>query len=383
MIAQDYREIKFMEAFRFFGTSRANAFIGQMAELPIHMHDGVELMYVLKGTLHVKISFNQHKMKAGDFLLVNAYEVHSLQAEEKAEILFLQMGESLLAEKEFAFDPHFYETYNQEAVKEVKGKMVRMYLSQEAGKPAGEAEGLAKEIASICDSFFQLHQYDVIHKAHMDFSPNQAAGARMQNVYQLLYDHYDKRLRLSDVAHMEHMDMSYISRLLKDGMGVGFQDTLNIIRTDRAEVFLLGTDLLVQQVGEKVGFSSHAYFVKHFKAHFGMAPAAYRQKYRNDIYPKRKMELQLINYSSTELMDLIRDLESGRQKQSEEQYMEELRYEADYLIRLCSALICSDGARLETDCLLLHKRDGNVEILLKDRNIRIQIIQDKEQYISQ
>lgn len=375
MITQDYRGIKFMEAFRFFGAPKANAFIGQVTELPIHMHDGIELMYVLKGELYVKISFNRHKMKPGDFLVVNAYEVHGLQAEEKAEILFLQMDKELFEGLEFAFDPHFYGNYNQEAVKEVKEKMARIYLSQEEEKPAEEAEQFVKEIASLCDSFFQIHQYDVTHKAHMNFSPKQAAGTRVQNVYQLLYDYYDKKLRLSDVAHMEHVDMSYISRLLKVGMGAGFQDTLNIIRTDRAEVFLLGTDLPVQQVGEKVGFSSHAYFVKHFKSHFGMTPAAYRQKYRNQIYPQKKMELRLISYSRAELIERIRTLESGRKKQSEEQYMEELRYEADYLIRLCSD-IGGEEATLENDRLLLHKGDGKLEILLKDSNTRIQIIQD-------
>lgn len=378
MIAQDYRGIKFMEAFRFFGTPRANTFIGQVTDLPIHMHDGIELMYVLKGELHIKISFNRHKLQAGDFLIVNAYEVHSLQSEEKAEILFLQMDGELFEETEFAFDPHFYENYNQEAVKEVKEKIARIYLSQKEGKPAEEIEQFVKEIASLCDSFFQIHQYDVIHRAHMDFSPKQAAGARVQNVYQLLYSYYDEKLRLSDVAHMEHVDMSYISRLLKVGMGAGFQDTLNIIRTDRAEVFLLGTDLPVQQVGEKVGFSSHAYFVKHFKSHFGMAPAAYRQKYRNQIYPQKKMELRLISYSRTELIERIRTLESGRKKQSEEQYMEELCYEADYLIRLCSD-IRGEEAKLENDRLLLHKRNGKLELLLKGRNTRIQIIQDAGQ----
>lgn len=376
MIVQDYKGIKFMEAFRFPGPCRAKTFIGRTAGLPIHMHDGIELMYVLKGEFRIKISFNQYRLRAGDFLPVNAYEVHSLEAEEAADILFLQMDEALFEGKEFAFDPHFYANYNQEAVKEAKEKMVQIYLSFAAEEQSRETERFVKTIISICDSFFQVHQYDVIHQAHMDFSQSRAAGSRMQNVYQFLYDHYDQRLRLSDVAHMEHMDMSYTSRLLKGGMGAGFQDTLNIIRTDRAEVFLLGTDLPVQQVGEKVGFSSHAYFVKHFKDHFGMAPSAYRQKYRNDIYPKKKMELHLVNYSRAELLTLIQMLESGREKQSREQSMAELRYGADYLVRLCSELTGGADISLENDSLALHQEDGTIEIQLKGTNIRIHIVQD-------
>lgn len=376
MMARDYKGIKFMEAFRFPGPCRAKVFIGRTAGLPIHMHDGVELMYVLQGELRIKISFNQYRLRAGDFLPVNAYEVHSLEAEETADILFLQMDKTFFAGKEFAFDPHFYENYNQEAVKEIKEKAVQAYLSYEAGKQSGETEGLLKRIAAICDSFFQVHQYDVIHKAHMDFSRSGAAGSRMQNIYQFLYDHYDQRLRLSDVAHMEHMDMSYTSRFLKKGgMGEGFQDTLNIIRTDRAEVFLLGTDLPVQQVGEKVGFSSHTYFVKHFKARFGMAPSAYRQKYRNEVYPKKKMELGLVNYGRTELLNLIQVLESSRRKQSQAHLLEELRYGADYLIRLCSEITCGTEMKIENSSLALRQRDGDVEICLKGSDIRIHILQ--------
>ena len=367
-----------MEAFRLSEPCRARTFIGRTAELPIHMHDGVELMYVLKGELRVKISFNQYRLRAGDFLMVNAFEVHSLEAEETADILFLQMDENLFEGKEFAFDPHFYENYNQEAVKEIKEKMVQAYLSFEAEQQSHEAEGFFKTITSICDSFFQVHQYDVIHKAHMDFSQSRAAGTRMQNIYQYLYDHYDQRLRLSDVAHMEHMDMSYTSRFLKDGMGAGFQDTLNIIRTDRAEVFLLGTDLPVQQVGEKVGFSSHTYFVKHFKSHFGMAPSAYRQKHRNDIYPKKKMDLRLVNCGRAELLSFIQVMESGRKKQSQDQSLEELRYGADYLVRLCLELTCGADAKLESDSLVLCKEDGAIEIQLKGTNTRIHILQDRD-----
>lgn len=360
-----------MEAFRFQRALPARAFIARIEEMPIHMHDGAELMYVLKGEPEVKISFNRYKLRAGDFLIVNAHEVHSLQAGKNTEILILQAGQSLFAGNEFAFDPHFYDQCNQEAVKEAKQAMVEAYLALKGEGP--EPENIIRRLTSICDTFFQIHQYDVVHKEPMDFSSNETTESRIGNVYKLLYDHYDKKLRLSDVADMEHIDMFYTSRLLKGGMGIGFQDTLNIIRTDRAEVFLLGTDLPVQQVGEKVGFSSHTYFVKHFKERFGMTPSAYRQKYREEIYPKKKMNFRMADYGKEELDRLVLYLESGQKMPLKERRMEEVYYAAESLSGLCAELDELADEKYENEQFSLCRKEGQTEIRLKSRGICISL----------
>lgn len=358
-----YAEIEFMEVFRFSEDLKGNALIGQVKRMPFHMHDGIELLYILRGEAEIRISFNDYILKSGDFMLVNSFEVHRIKTDETAEILFVQLDKTLFKGKEFAFDPYFYENFNKDAVREVKELMAEAYLSfgNEAKKQT--TDEIFERIASLCDRFFQMHLFDIFNRDQAAFNDNQTNRQRICDIYEYMYEAFHKKIKLSDVAGLKHIDMFYTSRLIKDGMGTSFQNTLNIIRTDRAELFLLGTDLPVQQVGEKVGFSSHSYFVKHFREFFGMTPSAYRLKYRNQIYPRQQMEYRRVFYERLTLMRLMRVLETGRQEKTEEQCMEDLQEGVEYVKKLCSMI--SEDQRSNERLSFARKKD-RIEIQLKD-----------------
>lgn len=57
------------------------------AKLPVHRHPGWEQIYLLEGRLRV----NQHVLEAGDHLLVNAGDIHSIEA--LAASVYLVMSE--------------------------------------------------------------------------------------------------------------------------------------------------------------------------------------------------------------------------------------------------------------------------------------------------
>lgn len=54
------------------------ALLEDVESIPLHIHDGVELLYVVRGRARVKISFNFYEMNPGDFLLINSFEIHGI-----------------------------------------------------------------------------------------------------------------------------------------------------------------------------------------------------------------------------------------------------------------------------------------------------------------
>ena len=52
--------------------------IKRINDTPIHFDDYIALMLVLKGGCDIKVSFNDYRLKAGDFLLINAYGIHRM-----------------------------------------------------------------------------------------------------------------------------------------------------------------------------------------------------------------------------------------------------------------------------------------------------------------
>lgn len=373
MNQQIYENIKFMEPFGLKDSQKGKTFVAQVKEMPIHMHDGMEFIYLLKGFIEIKISFNHYQMKAGDFLLINPFEVHKIQAQDEAEILFLQADQSVFQGKEFVFDPFFYSNFHIEEVHQLKRLMVDAYCLSYAGDTALMGERLA-QIGNICDETFQMHLFDVNHKEETAFAGHETNRERIRSITEYMYDQYYEKVKLSDVAGLGHIDMFYASRLIKDGMGTSFQNTLNIIRADRAEIFLLGTDLPVQQVGETVGFSSHTYFVRQFKELFHMTPSAYRRKLKGQTYPIQRMDYGLRHYDADALSKAVGMLEVDRQERTEDQYLMDLEEALAYIQHL-STLICV--SHKDNGTLSFSRQAGKIEVYNKATGMQL-IIHEKD-----
>lgn len=155
MSAQIYETMNFMEQFRFCDSFRGTAFIGRVKSMPIHMHNGPELMYVLKGELEVKISFHSYNLKAGDFLFVNSYEAHSIKVLDMTEILFLQMEGDLFGGERFIHDPNCDGWENRKAVETVKEYMVKSYLLLATEFQKQESDETLRKIVNVCKRSFR------------------------------------------------------------------------------------------------------------------------------------------------------------------------------------------------------------------------------------
>lgn len=80
----------------------------------------------------------------------------------------------------------------------------------------------------------------------------------------------------------EHLDIStsYLSRIVKQTTGVGIVDCIHEVRIKAAKQLLTETDLSVDEIAEKVGFSNRWTLTRSFKRYEGTTPSAYRDSQR-------------------------------------------------------------------------------------------------------
>lgn len=78
----------------------------------------------------------------------------------------------------------------------------------------------------------------------------------------------------------DHLGVSYyfLSRMFKDETGESFSDILNAIRVDCAITLLLNTDLPVQSISERVGYTNRNTFLRAFQKRTGTTPLRYRKE---------------------------------------------------------------------------------------------------------
>lgn len=100
-----------------------------------------------------------------------------------------------------------------------------------------------------------------------------------KNIEKLLtyiHTHIHEDISLTSLSDVCHMSPSYISRLFKKELDIGFVEYLNRFRVQRAEQLLKETTLSVEQVGYQVGFTNIRSFLRVFKQYTNISPGQYR-----------------------------------------------------------------------------------------------------------
>ena len=100
----------------------------------------------------------------------------------------------------------------------------------------------------------------------------------VDNAVDYIQKHYAEPLTLSSVADYIHINHTYLSRVMKDELGMGFSDLVNLIRIENAKKLLKNPSYNVNEVANMVGYSSPQYFNHSFKKIVGITPWQYRSK---------------------------------------------------------------------------------------------------------
>lgn len=100
---------------------------------------------------------------------------------------------------------------------------------------------------------------------------------KVEDIINDIQQHYTEDMRLDELADKYHTSPSYLSRVLKQSLGVTFVDYLSRLRVQRAKELLEKTDKSVSEIAELSGFVNPSGFTRVFKAHIGISPSQYRK----------------------------------------------------------------------------------------------------------
>lgn len=287
-------------------------------EYPIHWHDSVEIIFVLKGAITAFIETGKFEIEQGELEIINCDEAHSLKELDKDnEILMLHIDPSFF-EKYFngIKDVSFYTNSTDIGAQEdEKYQILRRFISIVACEVIQKSddhedyieEALVELLYHLINNFHQL-----IYEKE-DLKDNEEQFERYDRIVRYIYNNYKNKIMLQDIAKKEFLSSNYLSHEIKNMVGYNFKDFLNLTRVEESIKLLLDTDKTISEISEELGFSHIRYFNKHFKIHHKCTPLQYRKKYKLDekALEKQKVfkELELknaLNYISYYLEDYDR-----------------------------------------------------------------------------
>lgn len=94
-------------------------------------------------------------------------------------------------------------------------------------------------------------------------------------------NYYKKDISLNEVSRLFNINKNYLSRLMKDEIGLTFTEYLTYIRIGKAKEILTDPILNynIAEISDKVGFKSQHYFSRVFKKEVGISPLEYKNNH--------------------------------------------------------------------------------------------------------
>lgn len=277
-----------------------NIFFTTVKEYPIHWHNCLEIIWVLEGSIKIRIESNIYEIEKDEIEIINANESHSIHSKDKNNKVVV-----------FQFDLSFFEKYysdinNMVFYANTIDKRVqhtqeytdlKTYLSIILCEAIEKKQDYDEEIKStLVDMLFHLiNNFHYLIYEQEELKDNEEQLERYHRIGKYIFNNYNNKISLQEIAKEEYLSAYYLSHEIKNAMGYSFTDLLNLTRVQESVKLLLDTDKNISEISEEVGFSHTRYYNKHFKVYFKCTPIQFRKKYKFDeeTYEKQK---EIINY---------------------------------------------------------------------------------------
>jgi len=262
----------------------------------LHKNQNFELMYVLRGELTNFIEDKEYIFRAGEGCLLNTQILHREILSDECNVVFLNLSPTLLNEllSNESGDGPIFQFLQQNLQSDSQWK--RSYIEFTPCLPYQSAgfhviiDSLQLEVATpkIGRSYFQrgliLRLLDALENSNLfslqqidlDLSKEDYLVNRVIHLIESCFGDISRK----EIEASLHYNAEYLNRLLKRQTKMTIANYAQMIRTQKAQQLLNTTDLTIQLIAERLGFSSEAYFYHYFKKRTGFSPNQYRQKFR-------------------------------------------------------------------------------------------------------
>lgn len=261
-----------------------------------HSHSFFEIIYVLRGTCENYFSSHSIIMHAGDICILAPDITHAISAFSDDAIIYNIMVRSR------TFEQTFLNSLPQQGI-------LYTFFSHALYSPGTETYlffrcsldsqllGLLNEInaefslhdnyyASLLNALLTSFFIKLLRRHEKDvLVPNPAGGRSEENIIFILkyvMNHYNDLTR-NELARFFNYSERQMSRILKDYTGKTFTELIQNAKLTKACELLKNTDMPIQMIIEKAGYSNCSHFYNIFKDQYQITPAEYRKLYSSKV----------------------------------------------------------------------------------------------------
>lgn len=256
----------------------------------MHYHPNtIEIIYVLKGMVDVKVCFENFILQPGDFVIVNHEDFHFIKKKEKddnavisffMDLSYFEESISHIRYIDFVCESFSIKDTRKQYLDRLKvlieNTVTDLGLKRE-GYQTAVINKATKIMNILVDHFTLLQHYSNNQK------PSRQKLEKYYSIMKKLNEGFQSKTLLSDISKSEFYSKFYLAHLYKGLMLMSVQDSLRATRCFKSEKLLLTTNKSIQEISTECGFSDTKYYYKHFNKWYNCTPAQYRKKYKPEV----------------------------------------------------------------------------------------------------
>ena len=261
----------------------------RQSDYGLHWHKEMEFVYIQTGSVLFRINQNEFLAGAGNLICVPRGAMHSVKhAGNKLETArFI----SLL------FDPEILKGPSQEYCQKTLvqpllcGQLILPFLLKPDSKNYGEIIGTFQQLYNCFqrkEPYYQIRFRGLLFELFFRFLNGegytyhkQAANktvCAITRVIEYIQSHYDEDIYIGRLAEMANYNENYFMKVFRDYTGKTIVRFINDYRLEKSKEYLLTSELSVDEIAYKTGFSSASYYIRAFKNKYRLTPKEFRQQ---------------------------------------------------------------------------------------------------------
>lgn len=233
-----------------------------------HLHNQIEVAYVIRGTCTISIDHLVYQVKRGDFIIIFPYQLHSFYQPVESEIIV------------HVFEPDF----SSELIPKLGSSLPKEYIicnmPQDCVDAFMKAEHYYQQQANlrIIKSYVGVYMSFLLEKLELVSVKGTDYHSVLQELLLYIDSHFTEYLSLELLAEKFHITRFYISRLFSQKLMTSFSDYVNQLRIDYAVELLCHSDMAICDIAVNSGFDGERHFYRVFKKHTGLTPMQKRKQ---------------------------------------------------------------------------------------------------------
>lgn len=293
------RTRNFNEILGFKTSAKVRAEISGISNYHLHSHSNcTELICVLNGEVSVYDFALEYKLSAGEIHICNSGDPHKIVSHDSNScILIVQFEKDHYAAgyenlKLAYFVSHALESSaaNSADMRYLRLLMAKIYKEYIKPEPSDFLlESLTRELIDFLYDHFHEYSYFKTENGYLiirkhNQGQDENTFKRIYRIADYIESYYYKKLTLDEIAKSEYMNPVYLSRFIKQHLGVNFSELVSIARCSEVERLLLSTNRSIEQIAAEVGFSNRSHLTNQFIKWYGQTPAQYRKKITDEFF---------------------------------------------------------------------------------------------------